>query len=138
MRSRKERTWEQQTKLCQISADLLFLASNVTGIPSPSLKSTSFFYKTRLGEGRLPFPGFSSNELPNFVLAKDIPLGLGGSNPVVWDGMQTGIFLCSRLGVSLEFEANFHHGGGQWGPMLSLPEFPCLVVVGVMDPSSNK
>ncbi|KAJ4949737.1 hypothetical protein NE237_014315 [Protea cynaroides] len=39
---------EQQAKLRQISADLLFLAGDVTGIPSPSLKSASFFYKTGL------------------------------------------------------------------------------------------
>ncbi|XP_043719623.1 TPR repeat-containing protein ZIP4 [Telopea speciosissima] len=39
---------EQQANLRQISADLLFLAGDVTGIPSPSLKSASFFYKTGL------------------------------------------------------------------------------------------
>ncbi|XP_042519199.1 TPR repeat-containing protein ZIP4 [Macadamia integrifolia] len=39
---------EQQAKLRQISADLLFLAGDVAGIPSPSLKSASFFYKTGL------------------------------------------------------------------------------------------
>ncbi|KAF8388654.1 hypothetical protein HHK36_027331 [Tetracentron sinense] len=39
---------EEQVKLRHISADLLFLAGDVTGIPSPSFKSASFYYKTGL------------------------------------------------------------------------------------------
>ncbi|KAM3326046.1 TPR repeat-containing protein ZIP4 isoform X1 [Capsicum chacoense] len=39
---------EEHAKLRQVSADLLFLASDVQGIPSPAIKSTSFFYKTGL------------------------------------------------------------------------------------------
>ncbi|XP_077252954.1 tetratricopeptide repeat (TPR)-like superfamily protein [Tasmannia lanceolata] len=39
---------EEQANLRQISADLLFLAGNVTGIPSPAFKSASFFYRTGL------------------------------------------------------------------------------------------
>ncbi|OVA11043.1 2-5-oligoadenylate synthetase [Macleaya cordata] len=39
---------EEQAKLRQISADLLFLAGDVPGIPSPAFKSASFFYKTGL------------------------------------------------------------------------------------------
>ncbi|CAN4093065.1 unnamed protein product [Withania somnifera] len=39
---------EEHAKLRQVSADLLFLASDVSGIPSPAVKSASFFYKTGL------------------------------------------------------------------------------------------
>ncbi|KAK9138994.1 hypothetical protein Sjap_009588 [Stephania japonica] len=39
---------EEQAKLRQISSDLLFLAGDVEGIPSPAFKSASFFYKTGL------------------------------------------------------------------------------------------
>ncbi|KAK9141412.1 hypothetical protein Scep_011093 [Stephania cephalantha] len=39
---------EEQAKLRQISSDLLFLAGEVEGIPSPAFKSASFFYKTGL------------------------------------------------------------------------------------------
>ncbi|KAJ8568671.1 hypothetical protein K7X08_028204 [Anisodus acutangulus] len=39
---------EEHAKLRQVSADLLFLASDVSGIPSPAIKSASFFYKTGL------------------------------------------------------------------------------------------
>ncbi|XP_016452948.1 TPR repeat-containing protein ZIP4 [Nicotiana tabacum] len=39
---------EEHAKLRQVSADLLFLASDVSGIPSPAFKSASFFYKTGL------------------------------------------------------------------------------------------
>ncbi|XP_060203269.1 TPR repeat-containing protein ZIP4 [Lycium barbarum] len=39
---------EEHAKLRQISADLLFLAIDVFGIPSPAFKSASFFYKTGL------------------------------------------------------------------------------------------
>ncbi|KAL8106532.1 TPR repeat-containing protein ZIP4 [Apium graveolens] len=37
---------DEHAKLRQVSADLLFLAADVTGIPSPAFKSASFFYKT--------------------------------------------------------------------------------------------
>ncbi|XP_027156276.1 TPR repeat-containing protein ZIP4-like [Coffea eugenioides] len=37
---------EEHAKLRQVSADLLFLASDVVGIPSPAFKCASFFYKT--------------------------------------------------------------------------------------------
>lgn len=39
---------EDHANLRQVSADLLFLAANVTGIPSPAVKCASFFYKTGL------------------------------------------------------------------------------------------
>ncbi|GFZ20044.1 tetratricopeptide repeat (TPR)-like superfamily protein [Actinidia rufa] len=39
---------EENAKLRQISSDLLFLAADVAGIPSPAFKSASFFYKTGL------------------------------------------------------------------------------------------
>ncbi|KAF6164592.1 hypothetical protein GIB67_032820 [Kingdonia uniflora] len=39
---------EEQAKLRQVSADLLFLAGDVEGIPSPCIKAASFFYKTGL------------------------------------------------------------------------------------------
>ncbi|MCD7473257.1 hypothetical protein HAX54_014987 [Datura stramonium] len=39
---------EEHAKLRQVSADLLFLGSDVSGIPSPAFKSASFFYKTGL------------------------------------------------------------------------------------------
>lgn len=39
---------EDHAKLRQVSADLLFLAAEVTGIPSPAFKSASFYYKTGL------------------------------------------------------------------------------------------
>ncbi|KAI8523362.1 hypothetical protein RHMOL_Rhmol13G0067400 [Rhododendron molle] len=39
---------EQHANLRQISADLLFLANDVVGVPSPAFKSASFFYKTGL------------------------------------------------------------------------------------------
>ena len=35
-------------KLRQVSADMLLLAGNVDGVPSPALKSASFYYKTGL------------------------------------------------------------------------------------------
>ncbi|KAL1834955.1 hypothetical protein ACET3Z_004606 [Daucus carota] len=37
---------DEHAKLRQVSADLLLLAADVTGIPSPAFKSASFFYKT--------------------------------------------------------------------------------------------
>ncbi|XP_055812945.1 TPR repeat-containing protein ZIP4 isoform X2 [Solanum dulcamara] len=39
---------EEHAKLRQVSADLLFLAADVSGIPSPAFKCASFFYKTGL------------------------------------------------------------------------------------------
>ncbi|CAH9138690.1 unnamed protein product [Cuscuta epithymum] len=39
---------EEHAKLRQVSADLLFLAGDVSGIPSPAFKTASFFYKTGL------------------------------------------------------------------------------------------
>ncbi|XP_057483125.1 TPR repeat-containing protein ZIP4-like [Actinidia eriantha] len=39
---------EENAQLRQISSDLLFLAADVAGIPSPAFKSASFFYKTGL------------------------------------------------------------------------------------------
>ncbi|XP_052174902.1 TPR repeat-containing protein ZIP4 [Diospyros lotus] len=39
---------EENAKLRQVSADLLFLATDVLGIPSPAFKAASFFYKTGL------------------------------------------------------------------------------------------
>ncbi|KAA8543587.1 hypothetical protein F0562_021667 [Nyssa sinensis] len=39
---------EEHAKLRQVSADLLFISSDVAGIPSPAFKSASFFYKTGL------------------------------------------------------------------------------------------
>ncbi|VFQ69739.1 unnamed protein product [Cuscuta campestris] len=39
---------EEHAKLRQASADLLFLACDVSGIPSPAFKTASFFYKTGL------------------------------------------------------------------------------------------
>ncbi|CAI9107255.1 OLC1v1006573C1 [Oldenlandia corymbosa var. corymbosa] len=41
-------TLEELPKLRQLSADLLYVAVNVVGIPSPSFKCASFFYKTGL------------------------------------------------------------------------------------------
>ncbi|KAL7201219.1 hypothetical protein ACSBR1_033012 [Camellia fascicularis] len=46
-------------KLRHVSADLLFLAADVVGVPSPALKSASFFYKT----------GLIWHDLRNFNLA---------------------------------------------------------------------
>ncbi|XAR60871.1 hypothetical protein NMG60_11034407 [Bertholletia excelsa] len=39
---------EQHTGLRQVSADLLFLAADVAGVPAPAFKSAMFFYKTGL------------------------------------------------------------------------------------------
>nr|GMD28059.1 TPR repeat-containing protein ZIP4 [Ipomoea batatas] len=39
---------EEHAKLRQVSADLLFLAGDVSTIPSPAFKAASFFYKTGL------------------------------------------------------------------------------------------
>ncbi|CAI9107256.1 OLC1v1006574C1 [Oldenlandia corymbosa var. corymbosa] len=41
-------TSEELAKLRQVSTDLLYIAVNVVGIPTPSLKCASFFYKTGL------------------------------------------------------------------------------------------
>ncbi|KAI9120079.1 hypothetical protein K1719_009048 [Acacia pycnantha] len=39
-------TAEGHAKLRHIAADLLYLATDVTGVPSPAIKSASFYYKT--------------------------------------------------------------------------------------------
>lgn len=39
-------TGEKQAELRHLTADLLSIASDVTGIPSPAIKSASFYYKT--------------------------------------------------------------------------------------------
>lgn len=46
--ARPKKHHEEHAKLRQVSADLLFLAAHVDGIPSPEFKSASFFYKTGL------------------------------------------------------------------------------------------
>ncbi|XP_059659979.1 TPR repeat-containing protein ZIP4 [Cornus florida] len=48
VRSSGQKVGEEHATLRQVSADLLFLAGGVTGIPSPAFKSASFYYKTGL------------------------------------------------------------------------------------------
>ncbi|XP_050364192.1 TPR repeat-containing protein ZIP4 [Argentina anserina] len=50
---------EERAKLRHIAADLLFLAADVTGVPSPEIKSASFYHKT----------GVKWHELRKFDLA---------------------------------------------------------------------
>ncbi|KAK9280893.1 hypothetical protein L1049_003784 [Liquidambar formosana] len=50
---------EEYVKLRHVAADLLSLAGDVSGVPSPAIKSASFFYKT----------GLIWHELRNFDLA---------------------------------------------------------------------
>nr|XP_043622393.1 TPR repeat-containing protein ZIP4 [Erigeron canadensis] len=46
VRSSSSKITEEHAKLRQVSADLLFLAADVSGIPSPYFKCASFYYKT--------------------------------------------------------------------------------------------
>ena len=48
VRSSGDKVGEEVVKLRQVSADMLLLAGNVAGVPSPALKSASFYYKTGL------------------------------------------------------------------------------------------
>ncbi|KAK7295235.1 hypothetical protein RJT34_18140 [Clitoria ternatea] len=48
IRSSSATTAENHAELRHIAADLLFIAGDVTGVPSPAIKSASFYHKTGL------------------------------------------------------------------------------------------
>ncbi|KAI3771193.1 hypothetical protein L6452_02352 [Arctium lappa] len=61
IRSSSSKITEEHAKLRQVSADLLFLAVDVSGVPSPYFKCASFFYKT----------GIIWHDLSNYDLASN-------------------------------------------------------------------